>query len=295
MELIESLTGLSSLSQFKVFSSLLTILILWIINYSIIRFGRKSINSVKKKYQFRKTSSYIFVIIGILLIGRIWLQGFKTLTTFLGLVSAGIAIALKDIITNIAGFGFILWRRPFKAGDRIEIGEVAGDVIDLRFFQFTILEIGNWVDADQSTGRIIHIPNGEIFKVPLKNYEQGFSYIWDEIVVLITFESDWKKAKKIIEEIINKDSEKLAKQAKEKVKEKEEKFMIFYKNLTPIVYTSVKDSGVELTARYLCEPRQRRTRQQEFWEAVLDKFSNECDIDFAYPTQRFFMENKNIK
>ena len=67
-----------------------------------------------------------------------------------------------------------------------------------RIFMFTLMEIGNWVDADQSTGRVIHIPNGKVFKEVLANYSKGFQYIWNEIPVLVTFESNWKKAKEIL-------------------------------------------------------------------------------------------------
>ena len=103
----------------------------------------------------------------------------------------------------MVGWCFILIRQPFKVGDRIQIGKVAGDVIDIRFFNFQLNEIGNWVDADQSTGRIIHIPNGIVFTEPQANYTAGFQYIWNEIPVLVTFESDWKKAKQLLTDIVN--------------------------------------------------------------------------------------------
>jgi small-conductance mechanosensitive channel len=77
-----------------------------------------------------------------------------SVVTYLGLVSAALVIALQDPITNFVGWVFIISRRPFEIEDRIQIGEDAGDVIDIRFFQFSLNEIGNWVDADQSTGRI---------------------------------------------------------------------------------------------------------------------------------------------
>jgi small-conductance mechanosensitive channel len=92
-----------------------------------------------------------------LLVGRVWLKEFESVTTFLGIVSAGLAIAMKDPLVNVAGWLFILWRHPFKVGDRIQIGVHAGDVIEISIFQFTIMEIGNWVHADQRTGRIVHI------------------------------------------------------------------------------------------------------------------------------------------
>ena len=109
-------------------------------------------------------------------------------------------------------------RRPFALGDRIQIGKHSGDVIDIRFFQFTINEIGNWVDADQSTGRIIHIPNGKVFTEAQANFTQGFSHIWNEIGVLVTFESDWEKAKNILEKIVEKHAASLTKAAEQKRK-----------------------------------------------------------------------------
>ena len=170
----------------------------------------------------------------------------------------------------------------------IQMGDISGDVIDLRIFQFSIIEIGNWVDADQSTGRIIHIPNGFVFTKSQANYTAGFEYIWNEIPVLITFESDWKKTKQILTDAVNKHAIHFNEEAERQIKAAARKFLIFYKNLTPIVYTSVKDSGVMLTMRYLCNVRQRRGSEQEIWEEVLGQFAKHKDIDFAYPTRRFY-------
>jgi len=240
------------------------------------------------RYRWRKTQDYVTFLIGFFIISAIWIEEFRSLVTFFGLVSAGIAIALKDPLTDLAGWLFILWRKPFDVGDRIQLGEHAGDVIDIRIFQFTIIEIGNWVGADQSTGRMLHIPNSKVFVEVLANYSSGFNYIWHEISVLITFESDWVKAKKILTEIVKEHSEVFSKKAEKKIKDASKKYMIFYRNLTPIVYTSVKDCGVNLTMRFLCDPRQRRSYEQTIWEAILKAFEKYDNIDFAYPTQRFY-------
>jgi small-conductance mechanosensitive channel len=173
-------------------------------------------------------------------------------------------------------------------GDRIQIGSNAGDVIDIRVFQFTLMEIGNWVGADQSTGRIIHVPNGKVFAEPLANYSKGFHYIWNEIAVLITFESDWQKAKEILLGIGSRHAEELSASAEDRVRRAARRFMIFYTKLTPTVYTTVKDSGVLLTIRYLCEPRRRRGSEEAIWEDILTEFAGCADIDFAYPTRRFY-------
>ena len=284
----EDATGLSPDMTSKLLKSILVILGFIIINRLVTRIIFKRTEDVYARYRWRKTQDYITFFIGLFIISSIWIQEFKSLVTFFGLLSAGIAIALKDPVTDLAGWLFILWRKPFDVGDRIQIGDHAGDVIDIRIFQFTIIEIGNWVDADQSTGRILHIPNSKIFLEVLANYSIGFNYIWHEIGVLITFESNWKKAKNILIKIVNEKSEHISKNAARKIKDASKKYMIFYKNLTPIVYTTVKDSGVMLTMRFLCDPRQRRGYEESIWEEILNEFGKSDEIDFAYPTQRFY-------
>ncbi len=280
--------GVSAATQEKIITSLIAIVILLVLRKIILNLAFKNFDDVKIHYKWRKTSTYIISFIAFLILVKIWFQGFGSLATFLGLLSAGIAIALKDPIVNIVAWVFIMIRKPFEVGDRIEIGDISGDVIDIRIFQFTIMEIGNWVDADQSTGRIIHVPNGKVFTDFQANYSTGFNYIWNEIGVLVTFESDWKKAKEILTNIVNDHAEHLTDQVQKKIRETSRKFMIFYNVLTPIVYTSVKDSGVMLTMRYLCDVRKRRSSAQSIWEGVLDEFAKHNDIDFAYPTTRIY-------
>ena len=218
-----------------------------------------------------------------------------SLGTFLGLASAGLAVALHDTIANMAGFLFIEARKPFRVGDRIELDGVAGDVIDIRLFQFSIVEIGNWVDADQSTGRIIHVPNSITLKKPLANSHLGFEYIWHEIGVLVTFESDWKKAKQLLLGIGKENAEYLSNGAQTQIRRAARKYLIVAGTLTPTVYTTVKDSGIMLTMRYLVDPRQRRGTEQKMWEDILDAFASESNIDLAYPTTRFYATSDNTQ
>jgi small-conductance mechanosensitive channel len=281
--------------QDRLFYSLLTILILWAVRRVVLWIIWRRVDDVRVRYRWQKTTTYVVVPIGILLVGRIWYEGFSSLATFLGLVSAGIAIALKDLLVNLAGWAFILWRRPFEVGDRIQIGEHGGDVIDIRIFQFSLLEIGNWVDADQSTGRILHIPNGKVLTESTANSTKGFDYIWNEIPVLVTFESNWERAKAILESIASEHAAHLSEAAEQRLREVSRRFLIFYSNLTPIVYTSVEDSGVLLTVRYLTNPRQRRGTTEAIWEAILRQFAQCDDIDFAYPTQRFYHNKQEGK
>lgn len=281
-------SGINHDFQIKIFSSLFIISFLWIIRKIVIHIVWKKTDAVQKRYRWQKTTTYISVIFGVLLVGRIWFVGIQSLATYLGLVTAGLAIALQDIVKSFAGWGFILWRRPFSIGDRIQVGNYSGDVIDIRIFKFTMMEIGNWVAADQSTGRLIHLPNSMVLNEAIANYGQGFQFIWNEVPVLLTFESNWQKGKEILQEITTQHAAHLSRSVEKEIKESSKRFMIFYKALTPIVFTSVQDCGVLLTIRYLIDPRNRRTSVQGIWEDILKKFAKRKDIDFAYPTQRFY-------
>jgi small-conductance mechanosensitive channel len=285
--------GLNTETLEKIVVTVLVILLLSLIRIVVLRLVWRTSENVKVRYQWKRSLSFIIPILGFLLIGAIWIKAFEEFGTFLGLFTAGIAIALKDPLTNFAGWLFIIFRQPFVVGDRVQVGEHTGDIIDIRPFQFTMLEIGNWVEADQSTGRIIHLPNGKVFLKPQANYSSGFEYIWNEVPITITFESNWQKAKELLEKIINELEEDIPVQAQKEIREASKNYMIYYKHLTPIIYTSVKEYGVRLTIRYLCNPRTRRGSENALWQQVLLAFNAEKDIQFAYPTTRFYTAGEN--
>ncbi|TKG96903.1 mechanosensitive ion channel [Puteibacter caeruleilacunae] len=279
--------GITPYYQWKIIISIVIIVVLSFIRFLILRIVWKRTDDIRTRYLWKTGLAYSIPFIGVVLIIAVWMDAVGDLGAFLGLFAAGLAIAMKDPLTNIAGWLFIIMRKPFTVGDRIQIGEHSGDVIDMRLFQFTILEIGNWVEADQSTGRIIHIPNGKVFIDTQANYSAGFQYIWNEVPITITFESDWQQAKELLTKIINDEALHLSPKAEERIKEASKKFLIMYSHLTPIVYTSVKENGVVLTVRYLTDPKHRRSTEHVIWERVLKEFNACPSIHFAYPTQRF--------
>ena len=281
--------GLTGETQAKLLLSVLAIAVLVAARRALLRVVDHRIQDATARYRWAKTSSYVVFLLGVLVVAQVWFTAIRSLGTFLGLLSAGLAIELKDLVADLAGWLFILWRRPFDLGDRIQLGSHAGDVVDIRIFAFTIMEIGNWVSADQSTGRMIHLPNSMVFSQPLANYTASFPFLWNELPVLVTFESDWRKAKEILQRIVTEEAGSVAGEAEQTLKETAKRFLIHYRKLTPVVYTSVQDSGILLTIRYLTRPRERRGTAQVLWERILAAFAQEPDIDFAYPTQRVYL------
>lgn len=288
--------GLTSLtfnaSQLR--TILLSILVfagLWGVREIILRTLVTRIESSELRFQLRKISGYVVLVLGVLALWLLWGTNYRSFATYLGLFSAGVAIALQPLIVSLAGWLFLVTRRPFKVGDRIEIGEFAGDVLDIQLFQFALMEIGNWVAADQSTGRIIFVPNSQALRTPVANYSGDFAYIWNELPITVTFESDWRAAKKLLRDIAQEHGASALDAARRQLRSASNRLVIRYPNLTPIVYTNVQENGITLTIRYLCKPQRRRSTEQAMWEDILDAFADMPEINFAYPTTRFYSEN----
>jgi len=264
----------------------LIILIGYSLLFILIRIINHSIKDLKTKHLARKNAVYILNFFIILYIAFLWIQNIAAITIFISAMGAGLVIVLQDAILSMAGWFYIFVRRPFEVGDRIELGAVKGDVMDIGIFQTSLLELGNWVDADQSTGRIVNVPNSAVFKKEYFNYSRGFEFIWNEIKVLVTFESDWKRAEEIMLAHANVQAEGMADVVKRKIDRMTMRYLIFFDKLTPIVYVNIKDSGVELTLRYLTNALQRRTTQDALCRQILDDFDKEQKVNFAYPTFR---------
>lgn len=290
MDALAENLGLST-GQLKAIQSVVVVLVIVLLRWVVLRVIHRRIEDPEVWYRARKIATYTATLLVFIYLLRIWLIQFENFATFLGLLSAGVAIALSDVLKNLAGWAYILARRPFRTGDRIEIGDHAGDVIDVRVFRFSILEIGNWVHADQSTGRIIHIPNGLVFTTPVANFTEGFSFIWHEIPLLITFESDWQRAEVVFGGVLEEVAPGITGKAAERIKATAREYRIKYTHLTPAVYVSVQDSGVLLTGRVLVSARQRRAVDQDVWKRLLTAIATEPTIELAYPTVRTVLQD----
>lgn len=271
-------------------STLIVIFVVLVLRYVGAMLVSRRVTDTELQFRAKKTLTYVATVVVVVALVFIWLPFVDDLATFLGLLSAGIAIALADVFLNLAGWAYVVFRRPFRVGDRVQIGRDAGDVVDIRAFRFTILEIGNWVDADQSTGRIIHVPNGRLFREPIANYTEGFHYIWHEIPLLVTFESDWHAAEALLREALGEVAipEDVARRTTEQVSPSRD-YRITYTELRPNVYVSTRDSGVLLTGRILVEARRRRAVEDAVWRHILDAISQDESVDLAYPTIRGYL------
>ena len=257
-----------------IFYTIITLIIGKILNY-IIKKQQIRINNNKLQYKTLNFIKLIISIIQILIIYLIWESNIKNAMTLISFVSAAITLSLKDYILNLfAGF-YIKIYKPFKLEDRIEIKGQKGDVINLGSLFFELLEVSDNY-GHQSTGVISIIPNSIIFTETVKNMNKGFKYIWDEIKVVVSLDSDIILAKKTLYKIIN--SIDVIKNIPTKMKNElknNTSYRMYYNKYEPMIYTEVKDKHIELNIRFLINPKKARLVESYIWNEILKEYKNE--------------------
>jgi len=286
LETIAQAAGIEPGTARKLLLSAAVVALVSLVAVLLLRFVERRIEDLIQRHKARKAVVYAAVAVAALALGTIWVERIEALSIYVGVVSAGVVVALQEAVLAVAGWMLIMLRRPFDIGDRIEVGDLKGDVVDIRLLQTALLEVGQWVKGEQSTGRLVYFPNSYVFRQAVINYTKGFHFIWHEIKFVVTFESDWERARDIILGFAEDISHGAQEEARTLLKRLARRYSIYYRVLTPIVYTTVGDFGVELTLRYLTDARQRRTTEDRICRQVLAAFADEANIEFAYPTYR---------
>mgnify|MGYP001267555063 CR=1 FL=1 len=261
--------------------------VILVVAFLLSRLGRRLadryIDQAERKYRVAKLASRTVAVLALLLVVALWSSRLGALLTILTIIGAGTAVALRDVLLSFAGWLNIALSAPYKQGDRIEVNGVRGDVIDVRMLHTVLMEIGNWVHADQSTGRIVRIPNSWVFLHDVENYTHGFQFVWNEIPVTVTFRSDWKAARDIMFDLAETVVDPVGPKAERQLRHLAREYLIHYSVLTPFVYVSLAENGVQLTLRHLCPARGRRDIRHEFTMHLLERFRAHGQIELAYP------------
>jgi small-conductance mechanosensitive channel len=248
------------------------------------RFFVKQIKDSKTRYSFRKTVSIIYIIVLLGIIVRIWIETTQTLLVSYGLIAAGVAIALQDLFKNFAGGILLFVGGMYRVGDRIEINSKLGDVIDISILYTTLLELGEWVKGEQATGRLAIIPNGKVISGTIINYTKDHSFIWDEMSIPITYDSDWKEAVNKILDIVKKETDNMTLKAENSIAKLEEKYYLSKRIIEPAIYLTLTDNWITFNIRYITEVRGRRLLRNKLSHMILDMIQKDPNIKIASTT-----------
>jgi small-conductance mechanosensitive channel len=268
----------------KLLFSLLTLILTLIANRvlrNVLKVRVKDPAHLQTLYMLARNAIYV---VGGVVILLIWLGAGSNFTVAMGILGAGIAFASQEVIGSFAGYVNIVTGNLYRIGDRVRIGDVSGDVIDISILRTTVMEIGEWVQADQYSGRVVTVANRVVFSYPVFNYTQHWKYIWDEIMIPVTYESDWKKAGEIMLEHARRYTSHFHEQAEAELAEMMKIYPVQMTTVEPTLYIIMTDNWIEITLRYVVEPRERRQVKGLLHHELLQHFQSEPDITVASAT-----------
>lgn len=268
----------------KVLYSIIILLIMYIANIFIENILKTEVLERRQRYMLRKAITTILTILVLGALMAVWLQETTTLVVAYGLLSAGVAIALQDVLKNVAGGIIIFLSSPFKAGDRIQVDNDFGDVLDIKLFYTSLMETREWVDGDQYTGRINQIPNSFVLNKTIKNYTKDFSFIWDELNIMVTYDTNLKKAQEIALKIAHEFADPFRLSATNELNNLGGKYLITPIDVDEQIFTKITDNWVDLRLRYVVDPRKRRLIKRSLYEKILEAYNHEKDIKIASAT-----------
>ncbi|HSR33932.1 MAG TPA: mechanosensitive ion channel domain-containing protein, partial [Anaerolineae bacterium] len=177
----------------------LAVAVVTLIVYRAIRSAIKGrVEDATRLQSMRVAVRNVLAVAGFVILLIIWLPTGNNLLTALGILGAGLAIASQEMIGSLVA-GLNIWvGNVYRVGDRVRVGDVVGDVMDISLLRTTVMEVGEWVKADQYTGRVVTVANRSVWVSPVYNFTQHWGYLWDEITLPITYESDWQRAAEIM-------------------------------------------------------------------------------------------------
>jgi small-conductance mechanosensitive channel len=226
------------------------------------------------RYYARKIISFLGYFGILILFASIFRDSLGGLSVAIGVASAGIAFALQEVIASVAGWIAISFGGFYETGDRVQLGGIRGDIIDIGILRTTLMELGEWVQSDLYTGRIVRIANSFVFKEPVFNYSGDFPYLWDEIKIPVKFGSDHRLARQILERVVQEvvSEEKTTEKAAAAWKGMVSKYLVENARVDPAVTMVITDNWLEFTVRYVVDYKIRRLTKDRLYSRILDEF-----------------------
>ena len=229
------------------------------------------------RYHARKLITFAGYLAGILLITIVFSDKLGHLTVAFGVAGAGVAFALQEVIASIAGWVAISLGHFYQIGDRIQLGGIMGDAIDIGVLRTTLMECGEWVNSDLYNGRIVRLANSFVFKEPVFNYSADFPFLWDEITVPVKYGSDHQLAREILQRVVHEVTGGYVARAETAWRGVIEKYRVEKENVEPMVTVIANDNWIEFTARYVVDYKQRRAVKDQIFTRILEAFEQTGD------------------
>jgi small-conductance mechanosensitive channel len=261
----------------KLLSAVLGILFIHAIFGLLERRLPSHFNERNARYRVRKFIVFAGYFVGIVFVTVLFADRLGRVSFALGVAGAGLVVALQDAIASVAGWVAIGWSGLYTVGERIQIGETKGDVSDISFMRTIVVETGNWVSSDLYNGRVVHIPNSAALKGAIFNYSQGFRFVWDELRISLTTDSNQILARETLLRIAKELVEDYMADARNSWREITKNFRIENVSLEPTVTLIVKGGSLEFTLSYIVDYTARTALQDQLFSRIVEEVKKNND------------------
>lgn len=262
---------------------LIVVLVGSFINYLLRKLKVFLLNHTKKKKQrsnieiFYRIINYGFIVLLVLIGFFSYFRSWTSLGLTVGLISAAIGWALQKPITGMAAWIMVVIKRPFEIGDRIIIGEVRGDVVNVTLTHLYINEIGGLVDGEETSGRTVMVPNSLLFEKNIINYTSNDDYVLSQVIVQVTYESNLDKAMEIAQIAALKHTQKFVEET----------------GKPPYVRTFFEPSGIDVHVRYFCPARGIQEVASDITQEIFKQVKKAKNVEIAYPHTQLVMPHQS--
>ena len=243
--------------------------------FTISRIAQRSINrfvdDATTRYRGRKFVAFLGYLIAIAVVATIFSSRLGGLTVAFGVAGAGVAFALQEVIASAAGWVAVSFGRYYSPGDRVQLGGIKGDVIDIGILRTTLMEVGQWVNADLYNGRIVRVANSFVFKEPVFNYSADFPFLWDEITLPVRYGSNWEYTRKVLNQVVDEICRDYATQSADAWKQAVNRYRLEEVKIEPMITLAATDNWIEFTVRYIVDYRKRRFVRDRIFTRILEE------------------------
>jgi len=280
---------------YKLLNIGMIVTVLIIISFLFKRVIKRYIMDNERFYMANKIVTFINVTLIILILLFSYIDNVGYFATVLGFASAGLAIAMRDWFMSLLGWLVIVVGGSIHVGDRVRFVkdgmEYVGDVLDVSMQRITLMEdvTLTTIETNRRAGRIVFVPNNYIFTSMIANYSHGsLKTVWDGIDIVITFDSNHKKAAHLVKEICRKYSKGYTDITRKQINKLRDRYSLKNSNVEPRIFTFIETNGLKISAWYLTNAYATLTLRSTISADIIDAFNAEHDITISYPTQTFY-------
>jgi small-conductance mechanosensitive channel len=255
----------------KFVASIIAVIVIVLLVRLIKNYAFRFIKDSNSRYRARKMLVLVGYLVGVIAVASILSSKLSGLTVAFGVAGAGIAFALQEVIASVAGWLAISAGNFYKPGDRIQLGGIMGDVIDIGVLRTTLMECRQWVKGDQYNGCIVRVANSYVFKEPVFNYTGDFHFLWDEISVPVTYGSDYRLARELFQRIVHEVVDEFILPAKKAWGEVVNKYLVEDARIEPTIFMTANDNWIEFSIRYVVFYDKRRLTTDRLFTRILEE------------------------